>query len=277
MDNSTVMNLLKDLVNEGPSVIPLDKGSLLIAAAFDKTLNIEEQIKLLDSLAKGVERDIDTQQDPLSLINGLNNYLFDHVGLHGNESDYYDPKNSLIHHVLSTRKGIPITLSLIYIEIGRRLGIPLRGVGMPGHFLVNHEKESSFFIDTFHQGTILSKSECAELMNRTNPAIRWSESFLNPISNIEFLARILRNLSAIYVKLREHTNAISSLTMLTILQPYEPGHYRDRGMLLYQANQKEQSLDDLLFYLSETVAAPDKWYVERLIESIRSGADSSTL
>ena len=65
--------------------------------------------------------------------------------------------------------------------------------------------------------------------------------------------------------------------MLTILQPYEPGHYRDRGMLLYQANQKEQSLDDLLFYLSETVAAPDKWYVERLIESIRSGADSSTL
>ncbi|HCH36340.1 MAG TPA: hypothetical protein DEU64_06745, partial [Dehalococcoidia bacterium] len=96
MDNSTVMNLLKDLVNEGPSVIPLDKGSLLIAAAFDKTLNIEEQIKLLDSLAKGVERDIDTQQDPLSIINGLNNYLFDHVGLHGNESDYYDPKNSLI-------------------------------------------------------------------------------------------------------------------------------------------------------------------------------------
>jgi len=271
MDKISAVASLQSLVRKNSSAIPLYEGALIIASAFDPDVEISEQLTLLDNLSHAARQDINSEQNPLQMVNALNSYLFDHLGLIGNESNYYDPRNSFVNQVLKNRTGIPITLSLIYIEIGRKLGIPFEGVGMPGHFLVRHANEVSFYIDPFHRGAILSKDECANLMQKTNPSVRWSDNFLLPISNIEILARILRNLCAIWLQQRQTANAILSLTLLITLQPDELGHYRDRGMLFYQSNSPGKALDDLSLYLTKTVAAPDKWYVQRVINSIQLG------
>ena len=180
---------------DGP---PLDRGALLIAAAFAPEVDVDRELGLLDALAQGARGRVTADLDPLAAVNNLNEYLFDHVGFSGNETDYYDPRNSLLHEVVRRRLGIPVTLSLVYIETGRRLGIPLVGIGMPGHFLVRHRREESLFVDPFYGGALLSASECAERLRRISGAVRWHRSFLEPVSRRDLLARMLRNLAALW-------------------------------------------------------------------------------
>ena len=251
--------------------MPLDRGAFLIAAAFDPDLDVEREISVLDALAQGAARRFSDDLEPLAAVNELNEYLFDHVCFGGNDADYYDPCNSLLHEVLRRRLGIPITLSVVYIETGRRLGVPLRGVGMPGHFLVRHDAEPSLYIDPFHRGALLSEEECAEWLRRTSGPVRWEPAFLAPVTDRAILARMLRNLSAVWVKRDDAMNAILALGLLMAVQPEEAGHWRDRGMLRYKRGDCALALEDLERYLDAAFSAPDAWYVRRVIEKIRSG------
>ena len=141
--------------------IKLDRAALVLAAAEYPELDVARETSVLDSLAAGAARRLSGQQDPLSSINELNDYLFDEVGFRGNEDEYYDPRNSYLNEVLARRLGIPIPLSLVYIETGRRLGVPLLGVGMPGHFMVRHAGVDDLFVDPFRGGILLTEQECA--------------------------------------------------------------------------------------------------------------------
>ena len=133
------------------------------------------------------------EREPLHALNTLSEYLFDEVGFRGNREDYYDPRNSLLNCVLSRRQGIPITLSLVYVEVGRRLGIPLVGVGMPGHFLVKHQAIDDLYIDPFHSGILLSEFECAlRLQEMVGERLRWNPDYLAPVNKLSFIARIMR-------------------------------------------------------------------------------------
>ncbi len=224
MDAESATNALEELSRRAQDDLPLDRGALLIAAAFDPEVDVDRETGLLDSLAQGASRRVSAELDPLTAINELNAYLFDHVGFAGNEADYYDPKNSMLHEVLRRRLGIPITLSVVYIEVGRRLGLPLRGVGMPGHFLVRHDEEPSAHIDPYYRGTLLSEAECVERLRRISGAVRWDRSFLDPVTDRSVLARMLRNLSAIWVGRNDTPRAILSLGLLMAVQPEESGH-----------------------------------------------------
>ena len=102
---------------------------------------------------------------PCFCVNVLSGYLFDELGIHGNQEEYYDPRNSFLNEVLSRRLGIPISLSLLYIEVGKRLEVPLVGVGMPGHFMVRHRDVEDLFIDPFHGGLLLSEEECSQRLS----------------------------------------------------------------------------------------------------------------
>lgn len=268
MDAPSATRTLGELAaaQDGP---PLDRGALLIAAAFDSSVDRDRELALLDSLARGADGRVTASLDPLAAVNALNEYLFDHVGFRGNEADYYDPRNSLLHEVLRRRLGIPITLSLVYIETGRRLGVPLVGVGMPGHFLVRHQQEEALFIDPFYSGGLLSESECAERLRAISGAVRWHRSFLEPVTNQAFLARMLRNLAAVWVERGEAGNAVLSLDLLIALQPKETGHHRDRGMLHYRRGEHGLALTDLERYLDTASSAPDAWHVRRMVERIR--------
>ena len=167
-----VQSILKQFANlaETPDEdIDVARTAFLIAATEYPDLDIDGQVLLLDSLAAGASRRLGGGQDNLFFLNTLAEYLFDEVGFRGNLEDYYDPDNSYLNQVMSRRLGIPITLALICGEVGKRIGIPLVGIGMPGHFLLRHQDEGDLFLDPFNRGILLSIDECAQrLMGRSH-------------------------------------------------------------------------------------------------------------
>lgn len=170
-----------DLVTQPDADIPLDEAALLIAA-HDHPVDVAEQLRMLDDLAAEID-----VRDAASLAHNL----FVTRGFAGNTVDYTDPQNSYLDLVISRRLGLPITLSVLMIEIGRRLGIPLAGVGMPGHFLVGTD---GAFVDPFHRGAVLDRTDAQTLFERTHPGAPFVDAYLEAVSTPMLLARMLANL-----------------------------------------------------------------------------------
>ncbi|MCH8185196.1 MAG: transglutaminase family protein [Chloroflexi bacterium] len=208
----------------GCDKIDLAQMALLIAAAEYPDLDVKEELRALDSLAAGASRSLGEETDPLARVNRLSEYLFDEVGFRGNREDYYDPRNSFLNEVLSRRLGIPITLSLVYIEVGKRLGVPLVGVGMPGHFMVRiNSGEEGLMIDPFHRGILLSEKECAQRLQEVAGAgVPWDRSYLAPVSNRGLIERILLNLRGIYGRRHDQPRALRAAEWLLALQSRSP-------------------------------------------------------
>ena len=258
-------------VASSPDVeIDLARAALLIAATEYPQLDIGIELGVLDSLAAGASRRLGEERDPLFCVNALSDYLFDELGIHGNQKDYYDPRNSFLNEVLSRRLGIPISLSLLYIEVGKRLEVPLVGVGMPGHFMVRHREVGDLFIDPFHGGLLLSEEECSQRLSKVTGAIvPWESRYLAPVSNREFIARMLRNLKGIYMAQGDSFRALTMIDWLLVLQPGVAQELRDRGLVHYQLRHYPQALDDLQGYLDSTPDSSDSERVRELVGQIR--------
>ncbi len=199
METEKAWSALAAVVQSPEEEIDLDQTALILASTEYPELDITQETAVLDSLAAGAARRLGDLRDPLSSVNTLSEYLFDEVGFRGNQNTYYDPRNSYLNEVLARRLGIPITLSLIYIETGRRLNIPLLGVGMPGHFVVRHRDLEDLLVDPFHGGILLTEKECADRVNQaTQNEIVWNQRYLSPISNRDFITRMVRNLKSAY-------------------------------------------------------------------------------
>ncbi len=259
----------------GAEPIDMASAALLVAAAEYPGLDPTLQLGNLDALAAGAARFIGDDRDPLFCANTLSQYLFDEIGLRGNRDDYYDPENSYLNRVLERRLGIPISLSLVYVEAGKRLGIPLEGIGMPGHFLVRHTGVSDLFIDPFHGGILLSPAECAarleEVTGYTGP---WQPDFLAPISDRDFLARMLRNLKGIYLQQRAHEKALNTMDFLVALLPDIGVERRDRGLVHYQLGDPAAALTDLRAYQNAEPAASSDGLIQELIEALDAQTDA---
>lgn len=192
--------------------IDLQTGAFLIAQAGNPDLHVhtcQQQIgNMVESLRQRWEPDI----SPLHAIQTINQYLFQDLGFTGNSRDYYDPDNSFLDQVLERRVGIPISLSVLYVLIGQRLNVPVAGIGLPGHFMVGLRTEP-MFIDCFNQGKILSQQGVANFLKTFG--VELESQHLIPPSNKEILARMLRNLVAIYHKRHEPTQADRFNTLLS--------------------------------------------------------------
>ena len=267
-----VQSILKQFANlaETPDEdIDVARAAFLIAATEYPDLDIDGQVLLLDSLAAGASRRLGGGQDNLFFLNTLAEYLFDEVGFRGNQEDYYDPDNSYLNQVLSRRLGIPITLALICGEVGKRIGIPLVGIGMPGHFLLRHQDEGDLFLDPFNRGILLSIDECAQRLNdAASGRIAWDPAFLTPVGNRDFVARILRNLKGIYLNAADHHRALGIMDLLVALLPLEGKERRDRGLLHFELDHWEQAKEDLRHYLDAVApnqdAAAVNWMLGRI-------------
>ena len=267
-----------DLAGLPDEQIDLAKTALLIASVEYTELDIEKQLGLLDSLAAVANRRIGDEPDPLARVNRLTEYLFDEVGFSGNQDDYYDPGNSLLNDVLARRVGIPITLCLICIEVGRRVGIPLVAIGMPGHLLIRHQEIEEWYIDPFNGGILISRDECAQrLMEISENRIRWNSSYIAPIGNREFVARMLRNLKGIYLDQKDYPRALDMLDRLVIIQPKAEQELRDRGVVHYRLERYEDALNDFENYLDCSAPSQDTKSVQKLVGQIRQslGKESS--
>lgn len=174
----------------GPGAsLPLDEMGLLVAAHAHPGLDVAAQLRHLDDLASRVGE---------PTLAGLRRLLFDELGFEGNGSDYYDPRNSYLDDVLERRTGIPISLAVVMLEVGRRAGVALSGVSMPGHFLVRSVGDPGVFVDPFSHGSVLDRAGCrARFLAVHGRGAVFDEAFLEPVGNAAIVDRQLANLEAI--------------------------------------------------------------------------------
>lgn len=182
--------------------IDLEEGCYILAKFTFPNLDKNHYINLLDEMAENIRDKVKNFNDPLMIIKKINQYLFLAEGFKGNRSDYFSLDNSYINTVIETKHGIPITLSTVYLLVTKRLELPFYGVGMPGHFIIKYlDKDLEIFIDPFHGGKILSKTDCINFL--VFSGYGFSERFLEISSNKEILKRMIRNLLLVY---QEHND-----------------------------------------------------------------------
>ncbi len=190
----------------------LETGAFLVARLGRPTLEESRYRRWCDAAAATVG----TEGPIESVLHRLNERLFVDLRFRGNTANFYDPANSFIDQVIDTRLGIPISLSVLYLLVARRLGLPLEGAGLPGHFMVRCEVSGTpLFIDVFHQGRFLTPAECRQFLLRSGYEFR--EEFLQPTPSREILARMLRNLISIYQKSGRGAKAEQASSLVEIL------------------------------------------------------------
>lgn len=224
----------------------------------------------LDAMAADVRSRLPKNRYPLKVIQVINDYLFGELKFMGNSIEYYDPDNSCLNCVIDRRLGIPITLSLVYLEIARRIRFPMVGVGMPGHFLVRPViDEMEVFVDPFNKGDVLFVDDCKEKFYSLHDAeVPWRPEFLSGVMPKAFLARILMNLKVIYLKLEDFSQAVATLDKLLILAPRQYQQKRDRGILHYELKNYELAKQDLEEYLQRHPQASDGATIQQILDRI---------
>ena len=203
----------------GPeAALALDEAALLIAAHAYPGLDVAAQLARLDELAAGCGE---------PTLRGLRRHLFVEVGLAGNQADYYDARNSYLNDVLDRRTGIPITLAVVTIEVGRRIGAPLAGVGMPGHFLVRDRVDPEVFVDPFAGGAVLDRRACeARFRAVQGPGAVFDPAYLQPVGRRDIVARMLANLRVVHTRAGATAELVWVLRLQLALPGADPGERR---------------------------------------------------
>ncbi len=177
--------------------LALEQGAWKLAQTQYPDINVEGYEALLDSFAGELRERLDFGREPRQILSAINNYFFQELGFRGNEENYYDPQNSYLNRVLDRRTGNPISLCLVYLLLGRRLKLPVAGIGLPGHFICRYQSSSAeIYVDVFQRGACLTKVDCVQYLLRGNYSVR--EQYLTPVSPRRMLLRICSNLHQIY-------------------------------------------------------------------------------
>ena len=239
----------------------LAEAALVIARIEYPQLDASAYLSRLDRMGDAARRRIERLVDEtgdgstLSCIKGLNAYLFDDERFVGNRDRYEDPGNSCLNEVLDRRTGIPITLSVVYVEIGRRAGLRIDGVNFPGHFLVRVPEDTGrgrrrLIIDPFHGGAMLSDDDCRMLLQEhVGSEVAFSKSLLASATRLQIIVRMLLNLKRVYVHMRSFPQARDITELLLAVTPSAISELRDRGLLAYHLNDLTGALRDLQTYL----------------------------
>lgn len=249
------------------SQIDLAEVALYIAQEEYPELEPDAYLNALDTMAQEVQERLPAEQYPLRVIHSINQYLYDDLGFTSNTTDYYNPRNSFLNDVIERRTGIPITLSLVYLEIAKRIDFPMVGVGMPGHFLIgpSHE-EMEIYVDPFHRGEILFTQDCqARLVQIYGPSVELQSAYLAPISPQQFIARMLMNLKHIYVQRNQTQKCLAVIERILLIFPEAIGELRDRGILYYQLGHWTEARRDLESYLAYNPQAEEIVLIRQLL------------
>ena len=247
-----------ELARMPEAAIDLGRGALLIARIEHPDLDPGQELKRLDELAARVGR---------ADVHRLRRFLFEEEGFGGNADDYYDPRNSCLNDVLDRRLGIPITLSVLAIEVGRRAGLVVHGVGLPGHFMA--EADGVLF-DPFNAGAALSRADAAAVVARVlGRPVPLADGHFVPVPKSQILLRMLANLRSVYVDREEWTKARAVMERLMLLDPEAPGHVRDYGTVLMKEGDFGRGAAQWERYLSLHPKARDADRVKAQLTEIR--------
>ncbi|OGA46132.1 MAG: hypothetical protein A3G24_26250 [Betaproteobacteria bacterium RIFCSPLOWO2_12_FULL_62_13] len=242
--------------------INLAEAALLIAAEEYRGLDVAAYLERLDDMGAALRRRLRQDISTTESILALNRYLFEELGFTGNAAEYYDPRNSFLNEVLDRKVGIPITLSVVYIEVGRRVGLPLHGVSFPGHFLVKCTvRDGAIVLDPYAKGVSLGLDDLVQRLKAwrdgLDPDPDMVKNVLAAASNKDILVRMLRNLKGIYLHQRALTKALAAVDRIIALAPRAAEEYRDRGAIYHDLECFRAALADFRRYLSLKPRAPD--------------------
>jgi regulator of sirC expression with transglutaminase-like and TPR domain len=247
-------------------------GALLIARTEYPELDLRHYQQSLAQLAERVRMRMGGFSDARSVIAAINHVLFQEERLRGNADDYYDPRNSFLNDVLERKLGIPITLSVLYMEIARRVGLRLLGVGMPGHFLLKHYESDGreTIIDCFNSGAMLSPADCQRRLSEVfDRDAGLQPGHLGAVSRRQILTRMLNNLRNIYVSTRKFRKALPVLDLLLCIYPRSPEDVKQRGVLRYHLNLYRGAIEDFETYVKMAPEASDAAEMRQLALSVR--------
>ena len=230
--------------------INLAEAALAIAATEYYELDPEPWIEALDRLAARVQAG--PERSALTNIAALNKVLFEEENFSGNSEEYDDPRNSFLNDVLEHKKGIPITLSLVYTEVAQRKGLPLVGVGFPGHFLVKHPgPPSEIVIDPYHRGTVLSHADCAALLEENfGPEAELKSEYFAAATRKQILSRMLNNLKGSYYRRNNYPKVLIMIELALATGLDVVNNVRDRGMVYFAMRRYSEAVGELKTYLN---------------------------
>jgi|SRR5215469_1085322 len=251
--------------------IDLVRSALVIARMEYPNLEIEEYAGRIERMARRAAA-IAPDLDPVRTLAALNQVLFEQANLRGNRDDYYDPRNSFLNDVLDRGLGIPITLSMIYMEVASRMGFHLVGVGMPGHFLLKHygADGQERLIDCFNRGDILSRQDCQTRLDEIySGEMELRPEFLHPISRRQILTRMLNNLKTVYLSTRNFRKALPIADLILVIYPQSPEDLKQRALLRYSMGIHNLAAEDLDAYLKVAPKASDAEEIKQMALSIR--------
>jgi regulator of sirC expression with transglutaminase-like and TPR domain len=264
----------------GPRVedehIDLLCAALAIARLEYPDLQIKPYIAQVDALAARVAARIPHSGDEAQTIAALSHVLFREEHFRGNEDDYYDPRNSFLNEVLDRKLGIPITLALVYMEVARRVGFPLFGVGLPGHFLLKHydPEGRQVVLDPFHQGRLMSPDDCQRQLDRIYGAaagggLQLAPEMLVAVTRRQMLLRMLANLKAVYLSNRDLRRALPFVDLVLAIYPRSAEDVKQRAVLRFNLGQTRGALADFDDYLKMAPEASDADEIRQTALAIR--------
>jgi regulator of sirC expression with transglutaminase-like and TPR domain len=251
--------------------IDLIRAALVIARTEYPELDLETYASRVEELASRVGGLV-PDPSPQGALSALNRVLFEEVRLCGNRDDYYDPRNSFLNDVLDRGLGIPITLSIVYMEVARKIGFQLAGIGLPGHFLLKHRggNGKEILIDCFNRGDVVSRQDCQSRLDEIySGEMKLRAEFLRPISRRQILTRMLNNLKAVYLSTRNFRKALPIADLILAVSPDSAEDTKQRALLRYSLGLHRLAASDLEHYLQLVPRASDADDIRQMSISIR--------
>ncbi len=259
------MNHLRYLLEEDPPQGRLDHAALELASIDTPGLDPAPFLDQLNAMASGLGDRMRNFNDGRDFVETAQRYLFGELGFRGNQEDFFDPRNSCLNQVLERRTGIPITLSVLYMEIARRLQMPVYGISLPRHFVIQFDDGNySTFIDPYNGGKAITAHECFALAGAevADPVL------LRRASKKDIVIRMLQNLRGVYLRRSDWARTVQTLDLLLVGAPEVAGLYKQRGLLQIELRHMQAARTDLERYLALEPDAADRDDVRKQIQAI---------
>jgi regulator of sirC expression with transglutaminase-like and TPR domain len=269
-DPTLIRQSFQEMMQRPEAEIDLARTALLVAAENDPSLDVESEMARLDAWANELGRRIQPDWNNLQRLARLRAFMYEDLGFKGDVRGYYSPANSMLHSVMTRRLGIPLTLSIVFMEIGWRLGIPFEGVGFPGHFLVRLTGEpGDLLLDPYDHGASVHEEDCRRMIElTTGGTVPYDPSMIRSLGKRDMIARLLFNLKVACLKAGDSQGALSAVERLLLLHPDEPPELRDRGLLLYKLDRYREARASMRAYLRARPDALDREVIERHLSAL---------
>ena len=248
----------------------LVEKSLKFAQILEYTdLNVDEYVQKINRIGMSLKESINDVKNPTYLISMINEHLFENLGFRGDDEDYYNPKNNFLNEVIDKKSGLPITMSILYVEVAKFVGLKLKIVGFPSHILVKYNEE--MILDPFYDGRLLDIDDLQGILDMNfDGQLEFQPEFLDEIEPEQILVRMTRNLKNSYVQSFVYDKALRCTNMVLASEPESPEDIRDKGILEERLLNSETALKYLNKYLEINPNAEDVDFILELIRSIKT-------